>query len=639
MVIIIKNYKYILKWILLVNIFFIILYFSIYLYSLITPKMSLTSANQLVYYDNNNESLFSDTLGNKWISIDNISKYVIDGTIATEDKKFYKHIGFDYLRIIKALYNNFINGSLEEGASTISQQYIKNLYLSFDKTWERKIEEAFLAIELEVHYTKDEILEGYLNTIDYSSGNYGIENASYYYFGKSSKDLSLAEASILVGIPKNPSLYNPITNFEDSKERQYLVLLSMYKNNYITKDEMDNAYNEELKFVNSHYEDVYNTVYYYKDAVIEELNSLDISNSIITNGGLKIYTNYDKNYQLKLEKSIKKNMKDDGLQVASIVIEPSTGKIKALVGGKDYSYSEFNRAVNAKRQVGSTIKPILYYAALDNGFTSSSTFLSERTTFNVGNDSFYSPSNYGSVYANKNISLAAAISFSDNIYAVKTHLFLGNDVLQNYSKKMGIKENLGTNASLALGTTEMSMLDFSRAYVTLSNEGTKIEPYLIEKITDMNDNVIYEHKTKKEYVLDKRKVYILNELLTNTYNYSFMSYSSPTLITINGKINHKYAVKSGSTDTDYWTIGYNKDILTLVWVGYDDNTNVQTYQSNICKNIWLDASESILKNVSNTWYDIPSDVTMSYVEPISGNLSYDKNGVFLYYIKGSEPKY
>lgn len=631
--------KNIIKWLFFICSFFILIYLFIYVYSFITPKMSLSSANQFIYYDNKNELMFEDTLGNKWISLDDVSKYVIDGTIATEDKKFYKHIGFDYARIIKALFNNIVNGDLSEGASTISQQYIKNLYLTFDKTWERKIEEAFLAIELEVHYTKDEILEGYINTIDYGSGNYGIENASIYYFGKSSKDLSLAEASILVGIPKNPSLYNPKFNFEESKRRQYIVLSSMVKNGYITEEEKNNAFDEELKFIDNHYETIYNTVYYYKDAVIEELNSLDIEKNLITSGGLKIYTNFDKNAQNSLESSIKKYMEDDGLQVASIVVEPKSAKVLALAGGKDYSYSEFNRATQAYRQVGSTMKPFLYYAALDNGFTSSSTFTSEKTIFNLGEGFVYAPSNYGSVYANKQISLAAAISFSDNIYAVKTHLFLGSDTLVKYSKKAGISSNLASNASLALGTSEISMLDFAYGYNTLANEGVKKKPYFITKITDMDDNVIYEKKDKEEYVFDKRKVYILNELLTTTYDYNFVSYSSPTLININGKIKHKYAVKSGSTDTDYWTVGYNKDLLTLVWVGYDDNTNVQTYQSNICKNIWLNTSEKILKNKKNTWYTIPNDITMSYVNPISGDLSMNKNGVFMYYIKGSEPTY
>lgn len=583
--------------------------------------------------------MLEDAVGNKWIELDNVSKYVIDGTIATEDKHFYSHIGFDYFRIIKALVNNFLSGSLTEGASTISQQYIKNLYLTFDKTWERKIEEAFLTIELEVHYSKDEILEGYINTIDYGAGNYGIENASNYYFGKSASELSLAEASLLIGIPKNPSLYNPLINYDSSKIRQKIVLNAMVENGVIKKNEADIAYETEILFVTDHYKDTYNSVYYYKDAVIQELMDLNISSSLTQTGGLKIYTNYDSSAQMSLEKSIKKYMKDDGLQVASILVEPTSGKVIALAGGKDYNSSEFNRAVNAKRQVGSTMKPFLYYAALDNGFSASSTFTSEKTLFNVGDNSMYSPNNYGNVYAEKQISLAAAISYSDNIYAIKTHLFLGEETLVNYAKKAGIKTYLPTNASLALGTTEISMLDFASGYITFANEGIHIEPYFITKVTDMDDNILYERKIEEEIVFNKRTVYILNELLTSTYNYNFLDYSTPTLIGINGKIKHKYAVKSGSTDTDYWTVGYNKDLLTLVWVGYDDNTVVQNYQSTICRNIWMSTSESVLNDKKTSWYEIPDNVTMSYVNPISGEVTTENNGVYLYYLNGSEPLY
>ena len=219
--------KYFRKFLFVVKVFvflffvFILGNVALYLYAYITPKIDINSNNSIVFYDNEGKSFFESSSENKWASISDISKYVIDATVATEDKNFYIHKGFDFLRIAKAFYINFKNGNISQGASTISQQYIKNLYLTFDKTWDRKIEEAFLTLELETHYTKDEILEGYLNSINYGSGQYGIENASKYYFNKSALDLSLAEASILVGIPKNPSLYNPIYNLDKAKKRKY----------------------------------------------------------------------------------------------------------------------------------------------------------------------------------------------------------------------------------------------------------------------------------------------------------------------------------------------------------------------------------------------------------------------------------
>lgn len=637
--------KYFRKFLFVVKVFvflffvFILGNVALYLYAYITPKIDINSNNSIVFYDNEGKSFFESSSENKWASISDISKYVIDATVATEDKNFYIHKGFDFLRIAKAFYINFKNGNISQGASTISQQYIKNLYLTFDKTWDRKIEEAFLTLELETHYTKDEILEGYLNSINYGSGQYGIENASKYYFNKSALDLSLTEASILVGIPKNPSLYNPIYNLEKAKKRQKIVLDSMLEEGYITEEERDIAYNTELVFYGHDDPESVLSINYYKDAVLQELQTISsIPDSLIESGGLHIYTNLDIDSQKKMENIISEEMAgQNDYQVASIAVEPSTGKVIALVGGVDYNTSEFNRVTQAERQVGSTVKPILYYAALENGFTASSTFTSEATTFNMGNGKTYSPKNYGEKYGNRDISLATAIAYSDNIYAVKTHLFLGENVLVETAKRMGIEKKLQANASLALGTEEISMLDYSNAYATLANYGVKNDVYLISKITDNDGNILYEHEYKEETVLNKRDVFILNELLNNTYNYDFVDYSSPTMLTISNLLTKKYAVKSGSTNTDYWAVGYNPDMLVMVWNGYDDNRDTSSNQSKITKRIWARTIESILENSDSNWYDIPSGVTASLVNPVSGQLSESGKKTLLFYIKGTEP--
>ena len=637
--------KYFRKFLFVVKVFvflffvFILGNVALYLYAYITPKIDINSNNSIVFYDNEGKSFFESSSENKWASISDISKYVIDATVATEDKNFYIHKGFDFLRIAKAFYINFKNGNISQGASTISQQYIKNLYLTFDKTWDRKIEEAFLTLELETHYTKDEILEGYLNSINYGSGQYGIENASKYYFNKSTLDLSLAEASILVGIPKNPSLYNPIYNLEKAKKRQKIVLDSMLEEGYITEEERDIAYNTELVFYGHDDPESVLSINYYKDAVLQELQTISsIPDSLIESGGLHIYTNLDIDAQKKMENIISEEIAgQNDYQVASIAVEPSTGKVIALVGGVDYNTSEFNRVTQAERQVGSTVKPILYYAALENGFTASSTFTSEATTFNMGNGKTYSPKNYGEKYGNRDISLATAIAYSDNIYAVKTHLFLGENVLVETAKRMGIEKKLQANASLALGTEEISMLDYSNAYATLANYGVKNDVYLISKITDNDGNILYEHEYKEETVLNKRDVFILNELLSNTYNYDFVDYSSPTMLTISNLLTKKYAVKSGSTNTDYWAVGYNPDMLVMVWNGYDDNRDTSSNQSKITKRIWARTIESILENSDSSWYDIPSGVTASLVNPVSGQLSESGKKALLFYIKGTEP--
>lgn len=614
----------------------IIIILSLYVYAFITPKFNINTSKSITYYDKYGNDLFQEREKNDYVELNNISDYVKNSIVSIEDKNFYNHKGFDYLRIAKAMLVNLKSKKLKEGASTISQQYIKNLYLTFDKTWERKIQEALLTLELETHYSKNEILEGYLNTIDFGAENYGIKEASKYYFNKEPKDLSLAEASIIVGIPKNPSYYNPVTNYENAKERQKNVLISMVKNKYISKDEMNEAINEPLNFYAKNDKVELSSIYYYRDAVLKELSNIkEIPSSLLDMEGLKIYTNLDKDVQKKLENNIDKEMKNSSLQVASVVITPSNGKIVALIGGKEYSKSQYNRAYSSKRQVGSTIKPFLYYSALENGFTPSSTFLSERTTFNLG-DTMYSPKNAGNIYANKNISMLTAIAYSDNIYAMKTHLFLGTDSLSKITKKVGIKTEVKENASSALGTTEINMIDYSNGFITLANEGKHETPHLIEKITDNNGKILYEYKYSNDYVLNKKYVYILNNLLTSTYNYSLINYTSPTLVSISNTLKGKYAAKSGSTKTDYWTVGYNKDYLMLVWAGNDDNSEVKSKDSKITKKIWA-KTISTIKDNKNEWYDIPKGITAAAIDPISGEIN--SNGFVCYYEKGSEPNY
>ena len=615
---------------------FIIANIGFYVYAFITPKFNINTKNSIIIYDDNLDNIIDNSKKNDYVKLNNINDNVKNAIISVEDKNFYKHKGFDYLRIIKALFINLKSNKIKQGASTISQQYIKNLYLTFDQTLKRKMKEAVLTIELETHYSKDEILEGYLNTINFGSGKYGVKEASLYYFNKEPKDLSLEEATILVGIPKNPTYYNPIKNYNNAKKRQKDVLLSMVKNKYITKEKMNEIYKKEIVFYAIDNKEDLSSINYYKDAVMNELKSIsNIPTDLTEISGLKIYTNLNKNTQKLLEDNINNEMNDTTMQVASVVIKPQTGKVVALVGGKDYNESQYNRVVFSKRQVGSTIKPFLYYSALENGFTPSSTFLSEKTTFNIGNTT-YSPKNAGNIYANKEISMLSAIAYSDNIYALKTHLFLGEETLSKTIKRVKIGATVGQNASSALGTTEINMLDYSNGFITLANEGKHESPHLIEKITDYNGNIIYEYKYKNEYILNKKYVYILNNMLTSTYNYSLVNYTSPTLISIKNDLDGKYAVKSGSTKNDYWTVGYNKDYLVLVWAGNDNNAPLKSTESKKTKKIWAKTISNIYDN-TNSWYEIPKDITATLIDPISGVAS--NKGYICYYEKGSEPIY
>lgn len=617
-------------------------YCGLYLYAKVTPKLAIDSANTYYFYDRNNK-LYSANNSKEWVNLDQISPYLVDATISIEDKNFYKHKGFDFLRIIKALYINLKNGKTLQGASTISQQYAKNLFLDFGKTWRRKFDEAWLTIRLESHYSKEEILEGYLNTINYG-GIFGIENASHYYFGKASKDLTLAEATVLAGIPKWPSVYSPLINEEASKKRQKIILESMVKNKFITEEEMQEALKVTLVYIGKKNENDLSTLMYYQDAVIEELKNIkSIPQSFLQTGGLRIYTNLDLKAQGIMENNIKKYITDGSeLQVASIITDPSTGKVLALAGGTDYSKSQYNRATASKRQIGSTIKPFLYYSALENGFTPSTTFTSEKTTFTFASKETYSPGNYGDKYPNKPISMAAALSYSDNIYAVKTHLFLGEDTLVDMIKRVGItNHDVSAIPSLALGSKEFSLLNMMEGYGTFANEGTKIEPYFITKVEDASGNILYEHKENKQNVLNKSVVYILNDMLTNSYSKEFIDYNYPTCISILPKISKKYAIKTGTTNTDHLIFGYNKKLLVGVWNGYDDNRETGVDDGSISKNIWVDTMEEYLDGVEDVWYDMPKNVVGVFIDPISGEVvnEQDTKKKMLYYIKGTEPNY
>ena len=528
--------------------------------------------------------------------------------------------------------------SLSEGASTITQQYARNLYLNYDKTWKRKIDEAILAFELETHYTKNEILEGYLNTINYG-GVYGIENASRYYFNKSASDLSLAEASMLAGIPQSPSNNSPLINLKKAKERQKIVLQLMVNNKKITTNQMKAAYKENLNYIGESNTSITSGKLYFKDAVLNELKDISsIPDSILTTGGIKIYTTLNNDAQSELENSVN-NKKMGQLEVAAILMNPDNGEIMALVGGSNYNQSQFNRAINAKRQVGSTMKPFLYYAALENGFTSASSFISEKTTFSFSNNKTYTPKNYNDKYANGPLSMGAAIAYSDNIYAVKTHLFLGEKKLVSIANRLGINEELQAIPSLALGTEEISLFEMVNSYAAFANMGYKVNGHFIKKIEDSNGNLLYEYKEEKVNILNESLVYILNEMLTYTHDTDFIDYNYPTLISLLPKMTNRYAVKSGTTNTDMWIIGYNKDAVLGVWTGYDDNREFTSADTSHHKDIWIETMEGYLKDKKSNWYEVPNNIVGVLVNPLTGEVANTntKKSKMFYFIKGTEP--
>ena len=617
----------------------VVVIIGLYTYAYLSPKLDLKTSGSLYLYDNQNELLYQGSRSNEWANLEDINENLVNAVIAVEDKNFYDHHGFDYLRIAKAMLTNIKKKSIVQGASTISQQYIKNLYLDFDKTWGRKIEEAFLTLELEVHYDKDDILEGYLNTINYGQGNMGIVNAASFYFNKKTKDLTLEEAIVLAGIPKNPAGYNPVSNYEASINRAWVVAKSMLNNGYIDENTYNNLFKEKLEIFGQTKKNNLQMIMYYQEAVLNELSTIkEVPASLVNAGGLKIYTTLDLNEQTNLEKNILKNKPNDNVQVASVIVDPKTGAVKALTGGMNYAKSQYNRALKSKRQVGSTMKPFLYYAALENNMTMSSSFKSEETTFYLSNGKTYAPQNAGNIYASKEITMAAALALSDNIYAVKTNLFLGADKMIDVAKRTGITASLDEVASLPLGTSEINILDYATGYTTFASGGYEKDLYFIEKIEDLDGNVLYEHENKNTLVINPNYTYILNEMMTSTTNSAYVDYTTPTALNIAGNLTHKYALKTGSTNTDYWIVGYNPDRLMMMWMGYDDNQFVDGSIRNSSKKIWATTIEQSLENIGDSWYELPKNVVAIPLDAVTGKPTNNVNKATLYYyVKGTEP--
>ena len=635
-----KHIKSLFKISILLFISTLVIIIGIYVYSYFMPAMSLNSANSYYLYDNKDNVVYQGSNKSAWVSLKEIDPKFLNYIISIEDQHFYHHLGFDIPRILKTLFTNIKSGKILAGASSISQQYVKNLYLTFDQTWERKIEEAFLTIKLETHYSKDEILEGYLNTIYFGEGVYGIKNAANYYFNKEPNDLTDEEAIILAGIPKSPNNYNPISNMEACMKRVNVVKSVLKENGTITDDAYNNLNFDNLNLYGKKSTNNLNTLMYYQDAVMDELSKINsIPEKLINSGGIRIYTNLDLDTQKAMDEEIEAKTLDDDNQVAGIVVNPRNGKVVALAGGKNYSKSQYNRVLKSKRQVGSTIKPFLYYAALNSGMTEASTFKSEKTSFVFQENKVYNPTNYGNKYANKDISMALALAYSDNIYAVKTHLFLGENTLVDTLKTCGLKENLAPNPSLALGASEINMLDYATAYTTLASNGFKRELYFINKIEDVEGNVLYIHKNKEEKVLNDDALYILNEMMRNTYNYNYVDYYSPTVIYLNGKLNQKYALKSGTTDNDYWISGYNNNVLSIFWAGNDQNEDTPKAYSKIIKDIWLRSVNAFTEDIiDDEWYSLPKNVIAIPVNPKTGK--YDaKSKELFYFIDGTQTPY
>lgn len=505
-----------------------------------------------------------------YVSLKDIAPIAVKAVLAQEDKRFYEHGALDYKGIVRAIFVTITSGGQRiEGASTITQQLARTMFLSIERTIDRKVKEALLAIELEKRFTKDQILEMYLNQIYFGSGAYGIEQASLTYFGKHAKDLDLAESAMLAGIIQAPSEYNPYANFEYAKLAQKEVLDKMLSYGIITQDEYNKAINEEIKLSNKTIEkdNMGYVIDYVKDFVANKFGR-----TMLYAGGLKIYTTVIPELQKAATQAIDevltkaendgvfpKNKKDSkGViqpQAALTAVDANTGAILAMVGGRDYDNTKFNRTV-ALKQPGSSFKIFDYTAAILYGsLTPSDIILSEN--YSVGN---WIPHEWEGKYFGY-LSVREALNQSSNVCAVKTALSVGLDRVILTARKFGITTPLQPFPSIAIGSFEIKQLEMANAYATLGNGGIYHEPYIVSKIISSDGRVIYEHKDNSYRAVPEDVAYIMN----NIFSY-VMAHK------VNAKITGlPSGGKTGSTDNwkDAWFDGYTPNISVSVWVGPD----------------------------------------------------------------------
>ena len=583
-------------------------------------------------------SVFLDSNGNKigdyltaerryWVELDEISPYLIDATIAVEDKDFYEHNGFDYSRIASALLKDLKTQSMAEGASTLTMQLARNLYLTLDKTWTRKLQEALYAYRLEIFYDKDEILEGNLNTVNYGHGMYGIEAASKYYFGKSASELTLAEASLLAGIPKGPSIYSPINDYEKAMDRQQIILKLMKDQQYITADERKRANSEEIVLKNDQWTASNSVAPYFLDTVWQEASEiLEKENLNIVEGGWTIKTTLNQAHQKAAEEAIADNMPDSDLQVGFVSMDVETGHVTALVGGRNYEESSFNRVTQAVRQPGSSIKPILYAAALENGFTPLTFLDVGETVFTYDNGrATYKPQNVNGEFADGEMTLAQAIAISDNIYAVKTLEKIGYEKYEDMLKRFNLNYSNANNPSIALGTIETSLYDLTNAYNTIANQGKQTKPTTILEIKNSKGETVYKYKKPKaEQVISEEDAYLLTDMMTGIFDPVYSDYSPATGVSLRPRMTHTYAAKSGTTVSDQWLVGYTPSYTAGVWNGYDQGKTLSVQQDMAAsKQVWIDFMETINKDKQNENFEAPEGVEGVLIDIETGKLATD----------------
>jgi len=573
-----------------------------------------------------------------------IPKTMVDAILSIEDRRFYTHWGIDPIRLLGALANDIATGRAEQGGSTITQQLARNLFLTHEKTLMRKIKEAVLAVRIEQTYTKDEILEMYLNQIYFGEGAYGLDAAAKVFFGKQVGDLTLPECALLAGLPRNPRDYSPRREPERALKRRNLVLAAMLDNKRISRAQYEAASESPLGVSKTRYDS--RQAPYFVEMVRQYLDERYGSNQLYE-GGMRVYTTIDIDLQHATEESLEKRLQalearnqykrtrasllaeaakngakerpqTEYLQAAAVALDPKTGHILALVGGRDFNESNFNRAVQAARQPGSAFKPFIYAAAMDNGYTPTELILDTPVSFRAGNGLEWAPQNYDHKFRGP-VTLRQALAQSLNVPAAKLLQKLGTPVVSSYARRMGIRSRLVADLSLALGTSEVNLLELTSAYGVFANQGVRTTPMYVLKVEDKNGKVLEQARVTAEEALSPETALTMTSMLESVMENGTAASSHALGLAVPA------AGKTGTTDdyTDAWFIGYTPDLVAGTWVGFDKKRKIGPNMTGAAAAlpIWIDIVAAATKGKPPADFPVPSGVVSRQICAQTGLLA------------------
>lgn len=590
------------------------------------------------------------------VPLSKIPKHLKEALLAVEDARFYHHHGIDLIGIMRAIVKNLLARRIVEGGSTITQQLTKVLFLTPERSLSRKIKEAILAVMIESRYTKDEILEIYCNQVYMGSGAYGVEAAAQTYFGKSVSRLSLPEAALMAGLPKAPTRFSPFNDPEQARARLLQVLDRMVEAGFITPGEARRAAATHLKFNPSPNQDMVEAAYFaeYVRQYLEE----KYGSQALYRGGLKVYTTLDLKMQRAAYQAIRQGLKEiernrrnnappepelaayQGTDLrwqflragnprtlslarggsasrlvegALIAIEPQTGYIRAMVGGYDFPRSQFNRAVQAKRQPGSAFKPFIYLTAIAEGFTPADIIVDAPVSYAGGNGE-WRPKNFTNKFYGPN-TLRKALEFSRNVSTVRLLDKVGIRPVVEMAHRMGISSPLSLNLSLALGTSEVTVMEITTAYAALANMGTRVEPTAIRYITNSLNKVLERHQPQTKDVIKPEVAYVLTHMLKGVVWHG----TGQRALALGRPV----AAKTGTTNDyqDAWFIGYTPQVVAGVWVGYDNHRSLGGTGGRLAAPIWVSFMQKALAGRPIRDFPQPANVVWAEVDANTGLLA------------------